>query len=175
MTAEDFVQKNSRYIWLLVRKFALTHDKLTFPDLEDMYQEIVTFYITKITKTNSDDNIRVSRYDAMHVMCAYVQRMLLPVHVPHNTGNYSRDVRTYKSVSRDGILRRVQDMEPDAEFVTNVRLLFEQLNETERQVLKMAYYGSNSAEIAREIDIPAYTVRRIRDRIARRYSEAFRQ
>ena len=111
----------------------------------------------------------------MHVMCLYVQKMLLPVHVPHNTGNYTRDVRTYKSVNRDGILRRVQDMEPDAEFVTNVRLLFDSLTATERQVLTMAFYGSNSAEIARELDIPAYTVRRIRERIARRYGEAFRQ
>lgn len=175
MTAEEFVIKNNRYIWLLVRKFALTHDKLTIPDLEDMYQEIVTFYINKIAKANSADNIMVSRYDAIHVMCAYVQKMMLPVHVPHNTGNYTRDVRTYKSVNRDGILRRMQDMEPDAEFVTNVRLLFESLNEREQQILKMAYYGSNSAEIAREMDIPAYTVRRIRARIAERYSAAFRQ
>lgn len=74
MTAEEFVIKNNRYIWLLVRKFALVHDKLTLPDLEDMYQEIVTFYITKITKEKSADNIRVSRYDAMHVMCSYVQK-----------------------------------------------------------------------------------------------------
>ena len=50
MNAEEFVIKNNGYIWFLVRKFALTHVKLTFPDFEDMYQEIVTFYINKITK-----------------------------------------------------------------------------------------------------------------------------
>lgn len=175
MNAEEFVIKNNRYIRLLVRKFALTHDKLTFPDLEDMYQEIVTFYINKITQSKDNENIKVSRYDAMHVMCAYVQRMLLPVHVPHNTGNYSRDVRTYKSVNCELKLYRMQDVSPTPEFYTDVGLLFDRLNDTERQVLIMAFYGSNSAEIARELDIPAYTVRRIRERIARRYSAAFRE
>lgn len=187
MNEQMMLQKNEAWIWKNVHAFSRLNAGYGSIrcDAEDLYQECVAYLLRRFRKSGLTANeFKVSDLDLRHVMCEYVQS-LLPVKVPKTARSFSKTMNQYRSDSvsemKSGDLVSTLDRctehssLEDSDFNSDLDRFYEELSDSDREVLSLAMKGYSWSDISRITGINKVSLVRAKDRIGKNYNRFMRE
>ena len=180
ITEEDYINKYSKLLWLIVNETARKSERARNAK-EDLHQEGVIALLNYGRSCRTEDELnRFPFYPVKYAMLDYIVA-LDPFSRPHNRNNYKpRRSVSFQTVSADALqedgIFPVDDLAEDHDDIV-VKMCFEDffndLSDEERSIVSRRLHGMSQKEISDQLGICPPRVTRRLQRARQQWSSAF--